>query len=132
MMRTLCLTLAALLLAGTAAAAPTCPLSPDAVAKADFSGVKAACPTGAPQAKLCSDCICALLETFTPVLKASGLPTDAASGLTREQATSYITACIGLVLPPLQRAGVSLSALMQLPSCPSTPVPSCLASSTGP
>ncbi|KAL4420509.1 hypothetical protein ABPG75_010165 [Micractinium tetrahymenae] len=125
----LALTLAALLLAGAASAAPTCPLSAEAVAKADFSGVKAACPVGAPQAKLCSDCICALVQTVTPVLKASGLSID---GLTREQATSYISACIGLVLPPLQRAGVSLSALMQLTSCPATPVPPCLAGIAAP
>lgn len=126
-MRSLVLVLATLLLAGAAAAAPACPITAEAVAKADFSGIKAACPMGAPQAKLCSDCICALVQAFTPVLQASGIATDGASGLTREQATSYISACLGLVLPPLQRAGVALSALMQLTSCPSTPVPSCLA-----
>lgn len=130
-MRAVCLAVA-LLLAGVAAAAPACPLSAEALAKADFSGVRAACPVGALQAKLCSDCVCALLEAFTPVLKASGIATDPASGLTREQATSYISSCLGLVLPPIQRAGVSLSALMQLPSCPSTPTPSCLAGTATP
>ncbi|KAL4855551.1 hypothetical protein ACK3TF_003885 [Chlorella vulgaris] len=97
-----------------------CPISASVASRLDFKPAAAACKTGP---NLCTACICALVDAFAPALAAT--PVDPAT-VTRDSANALLNACAPTFLGPLSRAGVSLSALLNVQNCDANNLPPCI------
>ncbi|KAL4428453.1 hypothetical protein ABPG75_002542 [Micractinium tetrahymenae] len=92
-----------------------CVITPEAAAKADYSGIKKTC--GAPLETRCSSCPCALLASLGATLYSLGFHIDL-SQVTPADAAAALTQCQDTLLTAMQAAGVSLQSILELTQCP--------------
>ncbi|PRW44415.1 putative kinase [Chlorella sorokiniana] len=97
----------------------TCLLTPEALAKADYTDILAECDPNAPIEQRCERCPCALIESLITTLESLGYKIDV-TALNVADVTIALQNCMDLLLPALTSAGVELQTILDLASCPTT------------